>query len=201
MGIPSVKKTDSGTSTVGGSALPESGLYEITFGEWAKSRPLFRGGTTPPLGNGKWLVGVSYPGDFTEYLMYNLTVNDDGSVREELKQQVLRNSNDGKTKYDFFTEMLNTLCESAGVEDIADLPGKAGYAMWQKPVPGAVDGKGKKLYGKTTILTADNYNKLVDSGFTVQDLQGVRQAPAQQDREEAPARTVTASRRPPQPSV
>lgn len=177
MGIPSAKKTDDGT-TVSGKRTPTSGLYPVTFGEFCKTRPT-KAGQTAPLKDGQWLLPVTYPNGFVDYYHVNHTMNDQGKLRDLDEKKAL-----------FFQQGLNTLMDSAGVDDLGGVENSSGYAMWQDATIEAVRAK---VYGKTTILPADEYNRRVAAGYVVNDIQAPVQQATQDTRTAAPATRRTTS--------
>lgn len=171
MGIPSAAKTDDGTTSAG-KRTPTSGLYPVQFGEFCKTRQT-KNGQTAPLKDGQWLLPVTYPNGFTDYYHINHVLNDQGKVRDLPDDKRL-----------FFQQGLNTLMDSAGVDDLAGVEGSSGYAMWQDATLEAVRAK---VYGKTSILPADEYNRRVAAGYVVNDIQAPAQKPTQDARTSAPA--------------
>ncbi len=183
------------SNNVGGS-YPTSGLYRVPAVGWTKARPGFNGKTNKPVGNGMKLLGVQIAPGFADYLLYNMTENDDGSDRTaELKAAPTKK--EGQSKYDVFAGFLNTLLDSAGVGSTDEIvEGTELHVIWQRPAPGAKNADGTKVYGKTTVITAENYATLLASGFVAQDIAGVIQeaAPVQTERTEAPAKVARAQR-------
>lgn len=178
MGIPSAKKTDDGT-TVSGKRTPTSGLYPIKFGEFCKTRPT-KTGQTAALKDGQWLIPVTYPNGFVDYYHINHVMTDQGKVRELDEKKAL-----------FFQQGLNTLMESAGADDLSGVENSNGYAMWQDATAEAVRAK---VYGKTTVLPAGEYERRVAAGYVVNDIQAPAPQQATQDaRTSAPSTRRTSN--------
>lgn len=162
-------RTAAGTNDSGGF-FPQSGIYEVVFSGLLKQRIKKDGTKTPPMPNGQKLVACTFPSGFVEYAQYNMLENDDGSPRPELYEQQTANGKGSKGL--FFEKQLNTLLDSAGVDSTDDLEGTTGHVMWQAPVQGAVDDKGKRIFGKLTVLSRADYDRKLAAGFVVQPIAG-----------------------------
>lgn len=161
--IPSVKRTSDGTL-----GPIRSGYLEVTFGEPTKIRRKNDGTTFgTALGDGKWYIPCIMASGMVQYQLLNLPVSDDGSPRDL----------DAK-KLKFFGQQLNTVLDSAGVDDLADIEGASGRVKFVNTTKAARDAG---LYSETTIVTRADYDYNIANGTVVADID----APAQVVTEQA----------------
>lgn len=175
MSIPSARRTSDGTL-----GPLRSGYHMVTFGEPTKIRRKADGNTFgTALGDGKWYIPCTLPSGMVQYQLLNLPVDDEGNPRDL----------DAK-KLKFFGQQLNTVLDSAGVDDLTDLMGSTGYVKFVNTTKAAREAG---LYSETTIVTRADYDYNVANGTVVADIDAAPQAVTEQTGRAGKGRTKVAT--------
>lgn len=178
MGIPNTSKTEAGTVGTKRKPTPDSGYYRVPAGEFCKQFRLNNGKMSSRLKNGQWFLPVTLPGDWSTNVFVNHYLNDDGTPRQDL--------NDNKRE--FFEQLINTLIDAAGAEDLDGVENSTITVKWQDA---SLEAFKAGVKGRLDPVSRAEYDKAVAEGWTVDDIPAPQDRATQQVRTTAPPTATT----------